>query len=314
MPSVATATGTINCSLPSLGWEKPFSSTSATGGKGAYRSKNTLLPSRPFLRVVDELDPAYTATYAKYAKVGIVEDMTDIDIMLGAQAPFDVAAPNKNWIGTGIGSSATNGWARWYYARSGNARDNTTDASAPLSANRNYLVVGNSDTFYIIPHISTGNYGIIYGFGAFDSFIQVDTSNTFLMSTLNYVNASASYVPVNFTTGASNHVQQLIVFIKYDQLQQYQLCRLTALNPLNNIGFMSGIASGISNDLPITNCFIFENNSVVRGDLPLLKWKLNAAPMGDLQAFHQNGKIMLNTFVSPYQGDDAAVVFDVGGL
>lgn len=57
--SVAQATGTIVCSLPSLGWEKPFSSvaTSGTGGKAAYRSTNLLLPSRPFLRVVDELDP-----------------------------------------------------------------------------------------------------------------------------------------------------------------------------------------------------------------------------------------------------------------
>src|SRR5690606_11089902 len=78
-PSTTTATGTITASLPPLGWEKPFSSTSGTGGgKAAYRSTNLLSPSRPFLRVVDELDPAYTATYAKYAKVGIVEDMTDI--------------------------------------------------------------------------------------------------------------------------------------------------------------------------------------------------------------------------------------------
>lgn len=309
-PSVTTATGTIVFSLPPLGWEKPFSSA----GKAAYRSLNLLLPSRPFLRVVDELDPVWTSTYAKYAKVGIVEDMTDIDTMSGVQAPYDSGNPDKNWVGTGSGATAINGWAKWYYARSGNARDNTTDASEPLSANRNYLVVGNSDTFYIIPHISTGNYGVIYGFGAFDSFIQVDTSNTFLMSTLNYVNASASYVPVNFTTGASNHVRQLIVFKKYDQLRQYQLCHLTALNPLNSASFMSGTASGISNDLPITNCFIFENNQVVRGDLPLLKWKLNAAPMSDLQVFHQNGKIMLNKFVSPYQSYDAAVVFDVGGL
>ena len=101
--SVTTATGTITCNLPPLGWEKPFSSahSSGTGGKGAYRSTNLLLPSRPFLRVVDELDPAYTETYAKYAKVGIVEDMTDIDTMLGVQAPYDSASPDKNWVGTG---------------------------------------------------------------------------------------------------------------------------------------------------------------------------------------------------------------------
>ena len=50
-PSVPTATGTINASLPPLGWEKPFSSA----GKAAYRSANTLLASRPFLRVLMHL-------------------------------------------------------------------------------------------------------------------------------------------------------------------------------------------------------------------------------------------------------------------
>ena len=114
VPSVTTATGTITCSLPSLGWLKPFSGT----GKAAYRSSNTLLASRPYLRVVDALDPAYTATYAKYAKVGIVEDMTDIDMLIGIQAPYDSANPNKNWVGTGSGASVFNGWAKWYYARS----------------------------------------------------------------------------------------------------------------------------------------------------------------------------------------------------
>ncbi|MEG2267534.1 MAG: hypothetical protein RSC68_24800 [Acinetobacter sp.] len=117
-PSVTTATGTINCSLPPLGWEKPFSSVNVNGGgKAAYRSKNLLLPSRPFLRVVDELDPVYTATYAKYAKVGIVEDMIDIDTMMGVQVPYESSKPNKNWVGSGSGTTAINGWAKWHYAR-----------------------------------------------------------------------------------------------------------------------------------------------------------------------------------------------------
>src|SRR5690606_3862025 len=64
--STATASGTIVASLPPLGWEKSFyEANSAGGGKAAYRSTNLLLPSRPFLRVVDELDPVYTETYAK---------------------------------------------------------------------------------------------------------------------------------------------------------------------------------------------------------------------------------------------------------
>ena len=33
IPSVATATGVISCSLPPLGWEKPFGSVNGAGGK-----------------------------------------------------------------------------------------------------------------------------------------------------------------------------------------------------------------------------------------------------------------------------------------
>ncbi|MEG2434038.1 MAG: hypothetical protein RSB25_20605, partial [Acinetobacter sp.] len=64
--SVPIATGTITASLPPLGWEKPFSSSNPSGGgKAAYRSANTLLLNRHFLRVVDELDSVWNLSYAK---------------------------------------------------------------------------------------------------------------------------------------------------------------------------------------------------------------------------------------------------------
>lgn len=312
-PTSSSATGTISASLPPLGWEKAFSSINANGGgKAAYRSTNLLLLSRPFLRVVDELDPVWTSTYAKYAKVGIVEDMSDIDTLLGAQAPYDAALPNKNWVGTGSGNTALNGWSKWYYARGGNARDNITDAASPTTGNRNWLLVGNGDYFYIVPHLSTGSYGIIYGFGSFKSIIKNDSTNTFLISTNNYVNASSSFVPVNFTAGATNNVQQLIVFKKYDQIQQYQLCSLTGLNPANNSSFYSGVAAVLLNDMPLTSGFIYENNQIIRGELPCLMWKLNNFSMTDLQAAYDGSDILLHKYVSPYQGFDAAVVFNIG--
>ena len=142
-PSVTTATGAISASLPPSGWEKPLSTSNPSGGgKAAYRSTNLLLPSRPFLRVVDELDPAYTATYAKYAKVGIVEDMTDIDTMLGVQAPYDGGNPNKNWVGTGSGTTVINGWAKWYYARSVYVYNDTDLGNFIQNGSRMWLIVG----------------------------------------------------------------------------------------------------------------------------------------------------------------------------
>ena len=114
--TVTSATGTINCLLAPLGFEKPFSSTTALGGgRAAYRSTNLLLPNRPFLRVVDERISSYSNNYAKYAKVGIVENMTGIDTMTGVQAPYINSAPTRNWNPTGSGANIKNGWAKWYY-------------------------------------------------------------------------------------------------------------------------------------------------------------------------------------------------------
>ena len=132
VPSVPIATGVISGSLPPLGWEKPFSSSSPSGGgKAAYRSTNLLLPSRPFLRVVDELDQVWSSSYAKYAKVGLVEDMTNIDTMMGMQSPFDLANPSKNWLGSGSGSSAINGWAVWAYALASNENTSSNLFATP---------------------------------------------------------------------------------------------------------------------------------------------------------------------------------------
>lgn len=53
------------------------------------------LSSRPFLRVVDELDPLWSSSYSKYAKVGIVENMSSIDSMSGTQCPFNESSLQK---------------------------------------------------------------------------------------------------------------------------------------------------------------------------------------------------------------------------
>ncbi|WP_180131162.1 hypothetical protein [Acinetobacter sp. YH12072] len=209
-PSTTIATGTISASLPPLGWEKPFSSTNEAGGcKAAYRSTNLLLPSRPFLRVVDELDPAWTATYAKYAKVGIVEDMTDINTMLGVQSPFDGINPDKNWVGTGSGATAINGWAKWYYGRNISATSQGSDTSSTYEGGRSYVVAGNSDYFYIYvvpypsPYATESTAGTLYGFGSFESNLNPDTANTFLISTLNHVTAQTNYF-IGATTSGSH--------------------------------------------------------------------------------------------------------------
>lgn len=316
LPSVATATGTINCLLPPLGWEKPFSSTSATGGKGAYRSKNTLLPSRPFLRVVDELDPAYTATYAKFAKVGIVEDMTDIDAMLGVQAPYDSAAPNKNWVGTGSGTTVINGWARWYYA--GSAENYFNDNAAVPAGNRNWVLVGNGDYFYLFVGMVATNTNLIpYGFGAFKSLVNADTSNTFLSATITLIAAGsgvfhADSVPLGTTTTAS----KLSLLRNYAQTAQY-----ATANCMSMTMGISIIYSGSSNYIgayTLTNIApflpVFINESVLRGELYGLYWLLQNKPYNHFQLIEKDRSIYMAINLTMSTGNLGQIVVKVGDI
>jgi len=319
VPSVTTATGTITSSLPSLGWEKPFSSThsSGVGGKAAYRSTNLLLSSRPFLRVVDELDPAYTATYAKYAKVGIVEDMTDIDTMLGVQAPYDSANPNKNWVGTGSGGTAYNGWAKWYYARYAAVNSAAQDTSGTAGA-RSWLIVGNSDYFYILPAFIPSNViSFPYGFGCFKSFLTADNSNTFLASHYIYMTAQTLIYPEESTShiGVSGPTNlNLLLQRSYTQAAQSTTANIRSLVA------SSAVNSGASNYIgaySLTNIAAlipaFINESVLRGELPNLYYLFQLRPYSNLQTFAKDGQIFIakNIATSTSEGQ---IVLKIGEL
>ncbi len=291
IPSVTTATGTINASLPPLGWEKPFSSTSATGGKGAYRSKNLLLPSRPFLRVVDELDPVWTSTYAKYAKVGIVEDMTDIDTMLGVQAPYDIANPNKNWVGSGSGSSALNGWAKWHYAR-GNPLANTNETTVPTNGNRQWLVVGSGDYFYIFNNLNPASVAkVAYGFGAFESYIAADTANNFLAGTLQNT-AAASANQISSVSSITGDATVLCLQRNYAQsAQSINNAKITTLFPVASGYTNNFLAAVSSNQIPSAPIFI--NDGTLRGKFPLIQWLFQQTPYLDNTLIADGEKVFI---------------------
>lgn len=312
LPSVNNATGTIYSKLPSLGWLKPFSGT----GKAAYRSSNTLLASRPYLRVVDALDPAYTATYAKYAKVGIVEDMTDIDTMLGVQAPYDSANPNKNWVGTGSGTSVINGWAKWCYA--GATANFYNDSQAVPAGSRNWLLVGNSDYFYILPaSIAATTDVIIYGFGAFKSLLNTDTSNTFLSATLNSVAVNSSYFRAQFTGLADSQAATKILLQRgYSQAAQSITANNTSLSVV-----VSAIYSGSSNYIGAFNLTnvapfapVFINETVLRGELYGLYWLFQNRPYSNYQLIEKNSGLYIAVNVLQSSSTLGQVILKIGDL
>ena len=302
VPSTNTATGTISCSLPPLGWLKPYSGT----GKAAYRSANTLLASRPYLRVIDALDPTYTSTYAKYAKVGIVEDMTDIDTMLGVQAPYDSVNPDKNWVGTGSGTSGVNGWARWYYAANGAVSTGLTNSQTPAVGNRQWILVGNGDYFYILPTTmvpsATVNtqHASAYGFGAFKSLLNADNSCTFLQSHLTLSNNGTNvYAYFSLVSSAAN--SPLLLLRDYAQSANYKTANCLSLNSDTAGSGVNNVigASTLTNTAPFAPVFIKEDaTNVLRGQIKNLFWLFQQKPYSNFQLIEKDSALYIAAFIA----------------
>lgn len=316
-PSVSTATGTINCALPALGWEKPFSSA----GKAAYRSKNLLLPSRPFLRVVDEIDPVWTSTYAKYAKVGVVEDMTDIDTMMGIQAPFDASNPNKNWVGTGSGASAINGWARWYYAQQ-YIPSGQSDASTIPAGTRHWILIGNSDYFYVLPTLSepttntTTQNVIINGFGTLNRFYDSDNGAVFLSSILSDSMASQMN-SISRWTGIGNSGANTLLYKNIEATAS-----IVAVSDWVN-GQISGSSNIYSSNfkIPLLPYVLNEvvsysnvNRKIPRGIAPNIYAVGNSLPFANKQVFSKDNAAFMPVNYFASTGTTGQIIFKIGDL
>lgn len=316
-PSVTTATGVIATSLPALGWEKPFSSSNPNGGgKAAYCSTNLLLPSRPFLRVVDELDPGWNSTYAKYAKVGIVEDMTGIDALLGVQAPYDSAAPDKNWVGTGSATTALNGWAKWYYASNANSLSSSADSLVTSAGDRNWILIGNADYFYILPSVvANDTNALCYGFGLFKSLLLSDSSSTFLSATLRYGAANSGYSKPDFTglSGVSAN-QKVLIQRPYTQAAMPLEGSNTSLSLINT---GSGVADrvgayNLTNIAPFIPVFI--NEAVLRGQHVGFFWLAQNKPFSNYQLIEKDGALYIAVIATTSGNQSGQVVLNIGWL
>lgn len=273
-PSAGAASGAIICRLPPIDWELAFSSV----GKRAYRSKNLLLPSRPYLRVVDELNPAYEATYAKYAKVGIVEEMTNIDTLVGVQAPYDAANPSKNWIATGVGSAIINGWAKWYYARYSETADvySGRDVDRPAEGSRNFTVSGNQDYFFIMNGVTPADVNTVpLGFGA----LNAQDKAFFLSASDNSRGVLSDALLYNVTP-----------FINTLAASLYLIKNISGDSATNNTGKSFGlsvgsanISTGATNYLSATTnisspVYAMDAANAFRGEVPSLRWLYTNKP------------------------------------
>lgn len=64
------------------------------------------------------------------------------------------------------------GWFKWYYAVANNAATNSGiyESTGVTSGAREWLLVGDDDTFYVLPNFTVGGNGYsLYGFGVVEN-------------------------------------------------------------------------------------------------------------------------------------------------
>lgn len=316
------ATGTIAVKTAALGFEKPFSGTN----KAVYRSAN-LSSTRMYLRVDNSLDPVWDASYAKFGKVTIADAMSDVDTFTGSQAPYEPTDPTRNHIGTGSGSSAYNGWARWYYAKVRAENDTYT----PAAGNRKWVLIGDDKGFYLSlgRDPSKPDDRSIYAFGDFASLDGSDAYNCILQSALFYGVASDN----------SNRYTE-----SYNELFSDGKSDAIALKPASGVGgfvYLGGRTLGFSTDVKTSGyavapqipspspsgtslyaaTYLVETASQssstvtdIRGQLRGAYWCLSRQPYSDMQIVFVGGQgYMTINYYHTNSGTTGQVLFKITG-
>lgn len=276
-----TGTGTITCKTPPLNFEIAFTGTN----KRAYRSKS-ILSNRFYLKVDDDLDPVWNSTYMRYAKVGMFEQMTDIDSTIGNFAPSADGDPTRNWVGSGSGVTAIGGWYKWHYAGNtwvgGGATYEQNGAHTPYP--RIWSIFGDDRGFYIFiePHGSVGKWG-----ACFTDFISNkigDGYNTLFSARDWYYRANDALGTYNVTDintefgVAENSYGKLIMrnYTGVGRAVPWSMLPAISANVTMN-QHLSGRNTGTSFPNPMDNSIIIapiyiKEGSGVRGRLPGIMW------------------------------------------
>jgi len=291
------ATGTIACKAAPLGFEIAYTGTN----KRAYRSTQ-LTSNKPILRVDDSQAPDYASTYAKYGKVSIAQNMSDIDTYVGSHAPYDPTNPTKNEVATGTGSGIINGWYKWIYAHPYGA-GMTADGG---TGNRNFHLVGDSRGFVlsVSSDVASPSSRRTYYFGDFNSLKSGDVFNYLLTASDDYNPAysAATVYPSSMTEFeyTQSYVGKQLV-TDYTNLGLPVRAGFAAFNAVATSSWVSGyqynnspFPNGANNGLLLSPVAIREESGHVRGMLTGIYFIPHALPYSDgLILDNVNGKKML---------------------
>lgn len=282
-------TGTISCKLASLGWTKAFSGSQ----KAVYQAKDKA--ANPFfLRVDNSCDPVYTVSYAKFAKVGMLDACTSIDDLTGNQAPFDPLNPNKNWIGTGSGETAIAGWFKWQYALNDTAATSASYYESEGASNgvRSWVLIGTKDSFYLINRATVGSIlEIPYGFGVIQHNEKI---KPFLFAVNRYAPANTNVIAAT-SLGDPNRVEIAAMYDYAGSKVNHKFSR--ALSGFGNM--VSGSAENIVKIDPIsgyvlTNLYFVDPDNFILSTFPLVRYCANnATTAANFDLFFDSEKIYL---------------------
>ncbi len=318
--SPATTTTNLSAKVAPLGWEKPFAGTN----KAAYRSKNPQSPQN-ILLIDDNLKtPGYTTTWAKWANVGIVEDLSDIDTLVGAQAPYDPNKPTQNWKQVEANQW---GWHKWYHART-NGYDNSGDSGA---GNRNWVLIGDDRLFYLFCSNAAGygwNGRNCYCFGDINSFKPGDNYATVLCADdIYWSNSSSGYQSYPGQYNGYGLVTSLeftgkVLLRNHTQLGNPVRFGLTSLNT-NNGQQVCGrgptpFPNGADYSLWLLPTYVRQEDGHMRGLMPGMLWMPQDRPYSDQtivdNVVGQAGKrfLLVRTQYSS-ETEGAQIAFDITG-
>jgi hypothetical protein len=317
--SPATTATSLSAKVAPLGWEKSFSSTH----KAAYRSKNPQSPQNLLLIDNSLKTPNYTTGWAKWANVGIVEDLSDIDTIVGAQAPYDPNNPTQNWKQV---TASQWGWYKWFHARGPQYESNGDSGGG----GRNWVLVGDDRLFFLFVSNAAG-YGWYgrnsYCFGDIESFKPGDNYATVLCADDLYWSNNNHYISYpgqynGYGMASSLDFTGKVLLRNHTQLGHPVRFGITSLNT-NNGQQICGrgpmpFPNGPDNSLWLLPTYVREETAHMRGLMPGMLWMPQDRPYSDQtivdNVVGQSGKrfLLVRTQYSS-ETEGAQIAFDITG-
>ena len=316
--SPATTATSLSAKVAPLGWEKPFSATH----KAAYRSKNPQSPQNLLLIDNSLKTPNYTTSWAKWGNVGIVEDLSDIDTIVGSQAPFDPNKPTQNWKQVEANQW---GWYKWYHARQ-TGYDIYGDNG---SGGRNWVLVGDDRLFFLFVTNAAGYnwygrnsycFGDITSFKAGDNYATVLCADDLYWSNNNYSSYPGQFN--NYGLVSSLDFTGKVLLRNHSQLGHPVRWGLTSLNT-NNGQQICGrgpmpFPNGSDYSLWLLPTYVREESGHMRGLMPGMLWMPQYLPYSDQtivdNVVGQEGRrfLLIRTQYSS-ETEGAQIAFDITG-